>query len=363
MSGTHAALGATDSTAPAAPSRARAGATEATEGGAQQRIAPDGGGGQGGGEDWARRFSALPSGVDYAVGVDGGGTSTRARVWHRSGTLVGEGRAGPSGLMQGQAQAWRHIGQAIAQACTGRVQRGWAAPTPAHCALGLGLAGANHAPWVAEFLAADPGYARCVLRSDAQTALSGAHGGAPGVLVILGTGAIALARGHDGQERWVSGWGFPSGDEGAGADLGLRAVRATQQALDGRSPPSPLTEAVLQHCGGSAAALLAWSCQAQQHEFASLAPLVFEHAGHDPLARELRAHALHQLERLLRSANPGGDLPAVVAGGIGQRLLPLLGADLARSLVAPQGDAMDGALALCFLSSSEPLSQPLTAHA
>lgn len=344
MSGTHAGHGTLNFAVPAAPSGASAAPPEATVARAQNRIA------QGG------DFSTLPPGVDYAVGVDGGGTSTRARVWHRSGTLVGEGRAGPSGLVQGQAQAWRHIAQAIAQACAGRVQRGWAAPTPAHCALGLGLAGANHAPWVAEWVAADPGYARCVLRSDAQTALCGAHGGGPGVLVILGTGAIALAHGHDGQERWVSGWGFPSGDEGAGSDLGLRAVRATQQALDGRSPRTPLTEAVLQHCGGNAETLLAWSCQAQQHAYASLAPLVFEHAAHDSLARDLRAHALHQLERLLRAANPGAALPAVVAGSIGQRLVPLLGPELAQTLVPPQGDAMDGALALCFAPTPSPHS-------
>lgn len=296
----------------------------------------------------------LPPEVDYLVGIDGGGTTTRARVWHRSGVRIGEGRTGPSGLMQGHAQAWRHITQAIAQACDGRLQPDWRPVTPAHCALGLGLAGANHAPWVSHFLAADPGFARCVLRSDAQTALIGAHGGRPGALVILGTGAIALARDHDGRERWVSGWGFPSGDEGAGSDLGLRALRATQHALDGRGPSSALTDAVYRHCGGTAEALLAWGCRADQHAYASLAPLVFEHVADDPLAQALQAHALIQLEHLLVATNPDGRLPVVVVGGIAQRLLPLLPQELARQLVQPQGDALDGALTLCFSTETEP---------
>ena len=41
----------------------------------------------------AWNFDALPAHIHYAIGVDGGGTSTRARVLHRSGVVVacGEG--------------------------------------------------------------------------------------------------------------------------------------------------------------------------------------------------------------------------------------------------------------------------------
>ena len=70
-------------------------------------------------------FDALPAHIHYAIGVDGGGTSTRARVLHRSGVLVGEGRAGASGLMQGIPQAWRHVTQAIANAVEGRLRADW----------------------------------------------------------------------------------------------------------------------------------------------------------------------------------------------------------------------------------------------
>lgn len=298
-------------------------------------------------------FSTLPPEVEYAVAIDGGGTTTRARVWHRSGVRVGEGRAGPSGLMQGHVQAWRNIGLAIGSACKDAIRPGWRAAEPPYCVLGLGLAGANHAPWLTEFIAANPGYVRCVLRSDVQTALLGAHRGRPGALVIVGTGAIALARDHDGQERWVSGWGFPSGDEGAGADLGLRAVRAAQHALDGRGPHSPLTDAVRKRCGQSAEALLSWSCNAHQHEYASLAPLVFDHVTDDPLARSLQAHSLKQLERLMRAVNPRAALPVVVVGGVAQRLSHLLSPELASTVVPPQGDALDGALSLCFSTKLE----------
>lgn len=293
-------------------------------------------------------FDRLPPHIQYAIGVDGGGTSTRARVVHRSGLVVGEGKAGASGLMQGTVQAWRHIAMAIDEAVSGRLQRDWATPLPHACALGLGLAGANNPAWYASCLVGAPHYARLELVSDAVTALRGAHQGAPGALVIMGTGAIGLARQRDGQLTTVGGWGFPSGDEGSGADLGLRAANLTQRAVDGRIAPSPLTQAVLQATGGTRTALLAWCGAATQFEYATLAPLVFAHAGTDAAAANLLQIATDNLQALATTLDPEGDLPLVVAGSIGQRLLPQLPPAIAQRVVAQQGDAMDGALALCF---------------
>ena len=297
----------------------------------------------------AWNFAVLPPHLHYAIGVDGGGTSTRARVVHRSGVVVGEGRAGPSGLMQGVEQAWRHIGQAIQAAVAGRLQPGWAPPERAHCALGLGLAGASVPEWFAQCLAADPGYGRVVLATDAHTALLGAHAGKPGALAIMGTGAVGLALGADGQTRTTGGWGFPSGDEGSGADLGLHAINLTQRAVDGRLEHGPLTRAVLAQIGGTPERLLAWCTAATQFSYATLAPLVFDHEASDVHAARLVERARISLESLLQALDPGHSLPLVVAGSIGQRLVPRLPAMVSGALVAPQGDAMDGALALCFV--------------
>lgn len=293
-------------------------------------------------------FDALPAHIHYAIGVDGGGTSTRARVVHRSGVLVGEGKAGASGLMQGTSQAWRHIAEAIAQAVQGRVQVSWPVPTPANSALGLGLAGANNADWNAECLAANPGYTQLVLDSDAVTALLGAHRGAPGALVIMGTGAIGLALQANGERTTVGGWGFPCGDEGSGADLGLQAVNLTQRAVDGRHAHTPLTRDVYESLGGTPAALLAWCGAARQFEYATVAPKVFAHAEHDAEAAQLLARAAQSLESLATALDPTRTLPLAVAGSIAQRLLPRLSPALVRRVVPAQGDAMDGALGLCF---------------
>jgi N-acetylglucosamine kinase-like BadF-type ATPase len=62
---------------------------------------------------------------------------------------------------------------------------------------------------------------------DAQAAALGALDGRPGVLVLSGTGSIAV--GHDGHGRWARAGGFGPllGDEGSGFWLGREWVRAT----------------------------------------------------------------------------------------------------------------------------------------
>ena len=54
--------------------------------------------------------------VEFLIGVDGGGTATRALVARRNGPVIGQGRAGPSALGQGIAKAWAQIQVAIRRA-------------------------------------------------------------------------------------------------------------------------------------------------------------------------------------------------------------------------------------------------------
>ena len=82
-------------------------------------------------------------------------------------------------------------------------------------------------------------FARLILRSDGYTSCLGAHGGRNGAVIAIGTGVVAYQIEGD-KECKVGGWGFPQGDEGSGAWLGLEAVRLTLHWLDGRGEPSPL---------------------------------------------------------------------------------------------------------------------------
>jgi N-acetylglucosamine kinase-like BadF-type ATPase len=78
--------------------------------------------------------------------------------------------------------------------------------------------------------------------TDANIALYGATDGAPGLVVIAGTGSICCGINARGKRFCAGGWGPIAGDEGGGAWLARRALRAVAYAFDGRGPKTKLTE-------------------------------------------------------------------------------------------------------------------------
>ncbi|WP_164884947.1 BadF/BadG/BcrA/BcrD ATPase family protein [Rubrivivax rivuli] len=283
----------------------------------------------------------------YLAGVDGGGTGTRVRLQDAAGRTLGQGEAGPSGLGQGVEQAWRHVQQALLAAFQAA---GLAPAVPAEVALGLGLAGAGVAAQRAAFLQADPGFARCVLDNDGVTQLLGAFGGGPGIVLAAGTGSVAASRDEAGRVRQCGGWGFPVGDEGSGAWLGLRAMAHAHAVLDGRADASALSAAVFKTAGADAPALLAWCAGAGARRYAELAPWVFASAdGGCRTAQALLQSAADALAAMVAALQPEGAAapwPVVASGSIGTRLARLWPPALQAHLVPAAGDSMDGALQL-----------------
>ncbi|VWD36604.1 BadF/BadG/BcrA/BcrD ATPase family protein [Burkholderia contaminans] len=279
----------------------------------------------------------------FAIGIDGGGTGTRAVLADRHGHELAQGRGGPSGLGLGIERAWASIGAACADAFT---QAGHAFDW-SQCALGCGLAGVNNAAWLAAFRAQAPLGALAV-ESDAYTTVVGAHGGAPGLIVALGTGSIAAALDAAGACRIAGGFGFPSGDEASGAWLGVRALAYAQQALDGRVPRDAFATALLAETGAQDRdALVQWSCDANQTIYARLAPIVFAHRAH-PVAAALIAQAGDEIGKMIDALDPQRALPVALCGGLADALAPAVPARHAVRLRAPLDDSAHGALRLAL---------------
>ncbi|KVN66044.1 MULTISPECIES: BadF/BadG/BcrA/BcrD ATPase family protein [Burkholderia] len=279
----------------------------------------------------------------FAIGIDGGGTGTRAVLADRAGRELAQGRGGPSGLGLGIERAWASIGAACADAFT---QAGLAFDW-SQCALGCGLAGVNNAAWLAAFRAQAP-LGALAIESDAYTTVVGAHGGAPGLIVALGTGSIAAALDAAGACRIAGGFGFPSGDEASGAWLGVRALAYAQQALDGRVPRDAFAAALLAETGAQDRdALVQWSCDANQTIYARLAPVVFAHRTH-PVARALIAQAGDEIGKMIDALDPQQALPVALCGGLADALAPAVPARHAARLRAPLDDSAHGALRLAL---------------
>ncbi len=230
-------------------------------------------------------------------------------------------------------------------AAPGGVRAAEAAILAVACELGpvdeviVGAAGALAAPDAAralgEALLASRRAERVVVTSDAVIAHAGALDGEPGVVLIAGTGVVALAIGADGALRTVDGWGPWLGDEGGGAWIGAAGLRAALRAHDGRGPSTTLLDAARARFGAPET----WPAQLNgAAALASFSPDVLVAEG-DAAARAIVSAAAEALAATARAAGDG--LVAMVGG--------LAGVEALREqldLVPAAGDALDGALRL-----------------
>lgn len=285
--------------------------------------------------------------IEFLIGVDGGGSGTRARLARADGVELAEGAGGPSGLLHGIANAW-----AAVEAAAGMAFRAAGLDFPAKdkIAIGLGLAGVHNKQWAADFVAANPGYAAVALESDGHTTVLGAHRGLPGAIIALGTGSVGEIKLADGSHIEVGGWGFPAGDEASGAWMGLRAVNHVQQVIDGRMPANAFADDVANTCGGGEAeprnAIQNWLAKATQTNYAQLARIVLQHGATNETARKILLEAGREVEIMANALDTGGTLPIALCGGLAAPLRPYMPVSMAKRIVTPQGDSAAGALRL-----------------
>ncbi len=179
----------------------------------------------------------------YYLGIDGGQSSTVALIADETGRVLGRGVAGPCNHVAADEAARKFktvMGACLAQACS---EAGLEFDTVEFAAACLGFSGGSEDK---------EAYSRALIRSklfkfsnDAEIALSGATAGAPGIVVIAGTGSIAFGRSLDGVTGRAGGWGYIFGDEGGAFDLTRRALRAALQFEEGWGPATTLREMLL----------------------------------------------------------------------------------------------------------------------
>ncbi|MEB3982509.1 N-acetylmuramic acid 6-phosphate etherase [Mycobacterium sp. 663a-19] len=207
----------------------------------------------------------------------------------------------------------------------------------------VGAAGALAAPDVARALGhallASLRVERVAVTSDAVIAHAGALDGQPGVVLIAGTGVVALAIGADGALRTADGWGPWLGDEGGGEWIGAAGLRAALRAHDGRGPHTTLLDAARARFGAPET----WPAQVSgAAALASFAP--------DVLAAEDDAAALAIVsaaaEALAATARAAGHGPVAMVGGLAGLLNGVHALRERLDLVPAAGDALDGALRL-----------------
>ncbi|MFG1955795.1 N-acetylglucosamine kinase [Micromonospora sp. NPDC048830] len=304
------------------------------------------------------------------VGLDVGGTSTRAAALTLTGERLGTGRAGGGNpTSHGAERAAEEIAaalrDALADVAPARVRAG---------VIGLAGAGRLHAD-PAGRAAFDRAWREAGLRcpyavhGDALVAYASGTAGPDGTVLIAGTGAIAAGIRGLRLDRVADGHGWLLGDAGSGFWLGREAVRRLLADLDRGREPGTLGARLLTELLGSdrvaarprdtVDALIQAVTRRPPVELARLAPLVVSAAvDAEPVAVGLIEEAAGHLADSVARIRPAGTVePVVLGGGLLTADTPLAAAVRAEAARrwpdAPLGTAGDGAAAAAWLAARD----------
>ena len=286
------------------------------------------------------------------IGIDGGGTHCRARIRDGAGRLIGEGTGGPANLRLGPAVAMA----AIVDAARAAAKAGGLGDSDlGKASVGLGMAGAIDDARNGQLLAQPHPFPRVAIDTDAYIAWLGAFAGGDGAILIIGTGSAGLAV-VKGRRFNVGGWGNVISDDASGNEIGRHAIRRALWAHDGMAPMTELARKILDRFDHQPPKVVTWADQARPTDFAQWAPLVLDYAAKgDPMGVaviEAAAEGAARIaDRLLGAGAPG----VCLLGGLAEPLRAWLPERIQEKLVAPKGDAMEGALLLA--RAAQPLKQ------
>ena len=272
------------------------------------------------------------------VAVDGGASRCRLAAFDQEGEVLARTIVdGHASLSLGVCIAWRNIEEGLhALRRSLRKEHNWMPEQ-----LTLGLAGSLQERRRHDFLKLVPKSLQATLVTDGHAQLLGASAGKPGICLAVGTGSVLHWMDEAGASQMVGGWGYPVGDEGSGAWLGMRLVQLYIWHYDGKTQDSSLMSAVEQRVGSSVSAIQQWTTQSQSSVLAQLAPLVIEHAAEgDSLARALIDEAVQHCLTLIGLAP--SHLPVYIVGGIGEQLSPHISRNIGGRVAKAHGDALRG---------------------
>lgn len=170
----------------------------------------------------------------FFIGVDAGGTYTRAVLMTSDGAVLGQGQAGPANYRTAPIKT---AAQAIQSAVRQALEQAQAIPK-AVTAVSIGCSGME-GPGEASDARALVGdvvtAAHYFLDTDVYTGLVGALNRRPGIFTIAGTGSIALGLDSTGRRVRAGGWGNRFGDEGSALWIATEAIKEALKTADGRS--------------------------------------------------------------------------------------------------------------------------------
>lgn len=284
--------------------------------------------------------------------VDGGASGCRLAAFDNLGVQRAAAQDGPASLSIGEEHAWRHISKGLSSlAVQIGEQKDWLPER-----LWMGLAGSLQSERHNRFLSLIPESLDAVVITDGHAQLLGASGGQHGVCLAMGTGSVVHWLDSEGNLGMGGGWGYPVGDEGSGAWLGIQLIKhylwfrdksdqnkSHNNKQDQNKPDktSKMFAVLQQRIGTDVSDIQLWSTSTSPTDMASLAPIVVNAASEgDMLAETIVKRGTHYCQQLIDLAP--AHLPVYVVGGLAELYAPRLIEHYGDRYQAAAGNALNG---------------------
>jgi glucosamine kinase len=238
--------------------------------------------------------------VNAILGIDGGGSHTRAVMADADGRVIGSG-------VGASINPRHHDVRTVRERLRELVRRARGSRAEPLSAAFLSLGGiSTHADAEAvEAVAAEVDELRGVnvkVANDALAALVGGLAGRPGMVLIAGTGSACYGVAADGRSHWCGGWEHRADDAGSAYWIAIEAIRAAVRVEDGRLPSSALRDIVFNRWPLAEPRALAERLSRgdlDRASLAALAPDVIALAASDGLAESIVDRAAAELAQMV----------------------------------------------------------------
>ncbi|WP_315076674.1 BadF/BadG/BcrA/BcrD ATPase family protein [uncultured Clostridium sp.] len=207
--------------------------------------------------------------MKYIIGVDGGGTKVEATAYAMEGAAIKTSIKGFGNLLNNKEKALENIVKSIKDIIE-------FLPNEELINVYLGIAGSevgNNSKMIKEEVKKKLNI-DCVVMNDGEIALKAMLKGEDGILVIAGTGSVALGI-KDNKTIKCGGWGSLLGDEGSGYKIAIEAIKRMILEEEYSMPKSRLSKNIIKKLNiKSVYQITDFVYSSTKDEIASLTPIV-----------------------------------------------------------------------------------------
>mgnify|MGYP000290600227 CR=1 FL=1 len=276
--------------------------------------------------------------MSYVIGIDSGGTKTHG-VLLGNNNIISEVFNGPGNIHNNLELAYSSISQSIDQL----IEKNKIDGVKMKAMVGVaGFADFDNRIKLQNMLTNKYPQLDFKIISDCYMAYKSSYPDSDGAILICGTGVVGYSIKRN-QESRIGGWGFPQGDIGGGAWIGLEICKLICKAIDNIIPWSLMLESIYkEQFSADKDTFFTWLLSASPKDFGKLVEPFVSYVDCDIYASGILMAGVTELKNIVRIITYN-QLPITIFGGLSNLYLPYLQRDFSNLSIAKQS-AVFGAI-------------------